>query len=96
MKLKQIYEAIACRDETSWIAHWMICTVSTVLVFSLFGATAAVIAANLLLVGFAFREGGDYQRHKLLYHDMKRYGFDGLMDFAGPLVNAVMWWVIYV
>ena len=79
-------------DEVSWWVHWVITMGSTIVLAAIFGRTVGLAVAIAFLAYFGFREGSNYQMHKYEDpHGMKRWTKDGILDFAGPLVNCAAW-----
>jgi len=90
MNLRTIYEAIASYDQSSWISHWLLTIVSSVLIYVLLDHESARIWAEALFGLFCFKEGYEWATHKAL-NDKPRYKRDGILDLAGPTLNLIFW-----
>jgi ABC-type nickel/cobalt efflux system permease component RcnA len=103
--LRRIKEAlmVPMPDAVSHVAHWIFVVVATFGMASVVGWIGgneflwAVWISTALLVGFGFWEGYNYATHRILDpKDMARWTRDGAWDFFGPLVNAILWWIVYL
>jgi len=91
-KVKEMVAEIAAHDPASWGSHWVICVGLSIVVAVVFGRVGGFVASEVLLVYFALREGLNYgSAHAVGKADRKKLK-DGLLDFAGPLANHLVWW----
>ena len=95
-KLKAFIKKVASHDPSSWASHWLICVFTSLLVAFFFGKLGGLIASEILLIYFAVRETSNWITHKNKGHDPKLYRKDGLLDFTGPLVNHLLWWIGFI
>ena len=92
-KLKAFIKKIASHDPSSWASHWLICVFVSILAALIFGWIGGLIVSEILLIYFAMRETSNWITHKRKGHPPGLYQRDGLLDFAGPAVNHLIWWV---
>ena len=87
---------IASHDPSSWASHWLICVFVSILAALIFGWIGGLIVSEILLIYFAMRETSNWITHKNNLDLPSKYQKDGILDFTGPFVNHLIWWIGFI
>jgi hypothetical protein len=96
----QLWLAVTKPDRASWIAHFFLVFLGTLIPFALwraaFSTSSAIVFAFVLselwLLFMSGREVVDYLKHAALAHPRRETLRDGLGDLVGPVFNHFLWW----
>jgi len=84
---QKLYAALTRGDYITWLTHFVLGLIPCILLFAI-SPLASLIGARVYVYGMLFREGYQWARGQGGVRDH-------LMDMVGPILNDVIWSVVF-